>query len=199
MERTDYSSAPRRIVNPVTGDRIEFVNSPLLGDDGPLEFRCELAPAAKGSPLHVHRTLRETFTVVSGVLVMDLGGANLRQLRVGERIEIAPGEAHGFRNALEEPTIFDASVSPGGGFEKFLRITYGLAADGATGADGAPRDPLALALVLQYADLTLHGAPAGIQAAAIAAFAWLGRKVGVEDRFSPFLPAARLEPARVAI
>jgi mannose-6-phosphate isomerase-like protein (cupin superfamily) len=184
-------AAPRRIDNPVTGDRVEFLASPLHGDTGPLVFRCTIGPNGKGSPLHLHRTIAETFEVERGLLAMEFGAAGrTRTLFAGERVEIAPGEAHSFRNPLGEATVFVSTATPGAQFEKFLRAMYGLAADGRTNSDGMPTDPRALALTLHYADLVLPVAPRALQGAVIGGLTQLGRLMGVERAFDRYWPEA---------
>jgi mannose-6-phosphate isomerase-like protein (cupin superfamily) len=184
-------SPPRRLENPITGDRLEFLASPLHGDAGPLVFRCILAPNAKGSPLHLHRTIAETFEVERGRLAMELGGVGrTRTLDAGERVEIAPGEAHSFANPLGEPSVFVSTATPGAQFEKFLRAMYGLAAEGRTNADGMPTDPRALALTLHYADLVLPAAPRALQAALVGGLAQWGRLAGIERDFDRYWSGA---------
>jgi mannose-6-phosphate isomerase-like protein (cupin superfamily) len=183
--------SPRRLENPLTGDRLEFLCSPLHGDAGPLIFRCTLAPHAKGSPLHLHRTIAESFVVERGQLAMEIGGAGqTRNLDAGESVAVAPGQLHGFRNLLNEPTVFVSTVTPGAQFEKFLRAMYGLAADGRTNADGMPSDPRALALTLHYADLVLPAAPRAVQGAIVGGLAQLGRLAGIERAFDRYWPDA---------
>jgi len=177
------------IENPVTGDRLEFLSSPLHGDAGPLVFRCTLPPNAKGSPLHLHRTIAETFAVERGALLMEVGAAGrARTLEGGDHVEIAPGVAHSFRNALNEPTVFVSTATPGAAFEKFLRAMYGLATDGQTNADGMPTDPRALALTLHYADLVLPAAPHALQSILVGGLAQIARLTRVERAFDRYWP-----------
>lgn len=184
-------SAPRRILNPVTGDRIEFLSSPLHGESGPLVFRCTLPPDAKGSPLHLHRTIFETFDVEQGALEMEVAAAgNVRTLSAGDRVDLAPGLAHSFRNPLSETTVFVSTASPGAAFEKFLRSMYGLAAEGGTNSEGMPKDPRALALTLHYADLVIPALPRGAQAALVNALTGLARLTGLERDFDRYWPGA---------
>lgn len=182
---------PRRIENPVTGDKIEFLASPLYGDAGPLVFRCTLAPESKGSPLHLHRTIAETFEVEHGLLEMEIGAARAaRTLFSGEQLRVAPGEAHSFRNRLSEPVVFLSTITPGAAFEKFLRAMYGLAADGRTNSDGMPTDPRALALTLHYAELVIPAVPRGVQNALVGALTGLARLSQLERDFARYWPEA---------
>lgn len=183
--------APRRIDNPLTGDRIEFLASPLHGDPGPLIFRCQLAPNAKGSPLHLHLTITETFEIESGLLDMEIGSAGaVRSLGKGQTVDLAPGLAHSFRNPLNEPTVFISTATPGAQFEKFLRAMYGLAADGGTNSDGMPTDPRALALTLHYADLVIPSIPRAAQTVMLGALTGLARLTRLQDKFATYWPDA---------
>lgn len=153
----------REIENHVTGDRIYFRSSPLMGDGDQLIFRTALAPFAVGAPLHQHDAMTESFEVVSGTLEIDLGGSRTRLLHAGGQITLAPGTPHGFRNPLARETVFITSASPGIELERFLRSLYGLANDGLTNDAGNPNNPLALAIVLDRMDMTLSGIPRGLQ------------------------------------
>lgn len=179
-----------RLVNPVTGDETDILNSPLSGDTGPLIFRTRLAPNAAGSPLHIHRTIDESFRVEQGRLSMEVAGrGDRRTLEAGERVFIPAGQAHSFRNELAEPVTFVSEVSPGDSFEKFLRTMYGLAADGRTDKEGVPSDPRALALALGFADLILSDLPAFLQVPLLGAMRSFARATGVERALSRFWPA----------
>lgn len=171
---------PRRIENPVTGDVIEFIASPLLGDGDTLVFRSMLPGFAAGAPLHLHADMLEIFEVEYGALEVDLGNGDVRLLGPGERIEIALGTEHGFRNPLDTETRFINISTPGIELEKFLRAMFGLAADGRTNADGMPSDPRALAIALGRSDMHFAGAPSGIQKIAVAILAAIARWTGVE-------------------
>jgi len=151
---------PRHIENPVTGDRIHFLASPLLGDGDALMFRCWLPPQAAGAPLHTHADMEEVFLVESGALEMLLEGGETRLLGPGERITIAPGMPHGFRNPLDGETVFLNISTPGYELEKFLRMLYGLANEGRTRPDGMPSDPRALAIAIRQTGMRFVGIPA---------------------------------------
>jgi mannose-6-phosphate isomerase-like protein (cupin superfamily) len=185
------ADASQRIRNPITGDSLEFLASPLQGDAGPLVYRCSLAPNANGSPLHMHRRISETFSVEQGELSVEIGRAGqTRVLGPGDSVAIAPGQAHSFKNALDEPTVFVATVTPGAEFEKFLRTMYGLAADGRTNAVGMPTDPRTIALTLHYADLVLPNVPLSLQRTLIGSLVHLARWTRIERAFARYWPAA---------
>jgi mannose-6-phosphate isomerase-like protein (cupin superfamily) len=180
---------PRTIHNPVTGDLITFLASPMSGDGDTLVFRCQLPGGAAGAPLHSHAEMTETFIVESGVIEIDLGGGAIRQLGPGEEIRLEPGTEHGFRNPLESEARFLNVSTPGLELEKFLRAIYGLAADGRAGPDGMPTSPLALAAALADTDMAIAGAPLPVQRAAVRILAriaeWTGAARAVRQLWMP--------------
>jgi quercetin dioxygenase-like cupin family protein len=168
------------LANPVTGDRLTLLQS-VPRDGAPLVFRTDLPPHAAGSPLHVHQLMDECFEVVAGTLEMEIGGAGQwRTLRAGDRVDVLAGTPHSFRNASDEWTSFVSTTTRGLEFERFLLSMFALAAEGRTNAAGMPRNPMHLALLLHYADLTVPGVHRGIQRAIIASLAGLARMMGVE-------------------
>lgn len=173
---------PRRIANAKTGDRIEFLSSPLLGEGETLIFRCTLPPRALGAPLHTHDRMHEIFEVESGMLDIDLGHGRKRLIGPGERIEIAPGVRHGFRNPLDVETRFVSISTPGEGLESFLRTIYAMGATGEGDSPRLPSDPRIMALALRHADTVFAGVPRPLHQMLVRVLAWLGRMAGFERR-----------------
>jgi hypothetical protein len=165
----------RHIENPVTGDRITFIQSPMMGEGDMLIFRCRLAPHAKGSPAHVHEAVHETFLVEHGTMAVTLGGKARRTLTPGESIDLPPGTVHGFHNPSATEAWFVSTANPGIELEAFLRALYDLAACGRTDAEGNPKDVRDLAQILSKVDLIAEGLPRSAQKIAIAVLTWLGR------------------------
>ena len=170
------------IHNPVTGDHIAFLASPMSGDGAMLRFRCTLPPHGPGAPLHVHDTMTETFAVEEGVLEIDLGKGETLLLTPGEHIAIAPGTPHGFRNPGDAPVVFVTTADPGDGLEAFLRGMYALAAAGETNADGMPRDPRALGQLVHSGNLVMPGIPRLIQRMVLALLRLAARLTGADRR-----------------
>lgn len=166
----------RRLHNPMTGDRMEILASPLMDGGETFLFRCILQPGAAGAPLHTHAEMHESFIVEHGVLTVDLGNGRVQQLAAGERIDLQPGTDHGFRNASDRDVRFLTVATPGLELEKFLRAVYGLAAEGQAGRDGMPRDPRALATAMADLDMVMAGVPARIQRPIVRTLAALGRR-----------------------
>lgn len=181
---------PREIHNPVTGDTIAFLASPLAGEGEMLRFRCTLPPQGAGAPLHVHDTMTETFAVEDGVLEIDLGGGITRLIGPGEAIAIAPGTPHGFRNPVDAPVTFVTTADPGEGLETFLRGMYALAAAGETDGAGMPRDPRALGELLHRGNLVMPGIPRLLQRALLGLLRLIARLTGADRRLARLVQAS---------
>lgn len=62
------------------------------------------------------------------------------------------------RPSADTPTRFLVELRPGpAGFEKALKVGYGLAADGLTAPDGAPKNPYHLAVLLGWSEIRMPG------------------------------------------
>jgi mannose-6-phosphate isomerase-like protein (cupin superfamily) len=181
---------PADIDNPVTGDRIAFLSSPLSGDGAELRLRCTLPPQGAGAPLHVHDTMTETFAVESGVLEVSLDGGRTVLLTAGEAMAIPPGTPHGFRNPGDAPVVFLTTADEGEGLETFLRGMYALAAAGETNGAGMPRDPRALGLLLNYGNLVMVGVPRRLQDALLGLLGWAARVTGADRRLAQLVRGA---------
>lgn len=66
-------------------------------------------PGIKGDFPHLHPALVETFTCISGSMVARVGQATA-EVPVGERVEVAPGQVHGFLNAGTDQLIIESEV-----------------------------------------------------------------------------------------
>jgi mannose-6-phosphate isomerase-like protein (cupin superfamily) len=116
----------------------------------------ELAPDGGNTP-HYHLNYDEHFEVLEGALEVQLDEYS-RILRPGERAVAYRTVLHRFRNPTNEPTKFLVELRPGHeGFEKAIRVAYGLAGDGMATANGAPKNPYHLALVFEWGEGRLPG------------------------------------------
>jgi quercetin dioxygenase-like cupin family protein len=116
----------------------------------------ELASGGGNVP-HFHLTYDEHFEVLEGQLEVRLGTA-ARVLRPGEKAVAYKTVLHRFRNPADEPAVFRIELRPGhAGFEKAIKVAYGLAADGLAAANGAPKNAYHLALVFEWGEGRLPG------------------------------------------
>ncbi len=116
--------AGRRYYHPLQKDYATFLEtSEETGGDRTL-IEVEVAPGGENDT-HFHKTYEEHFEVIEGSLEVLVAGKNV---------------LHRFRNPTDTPTRFLVELRPGhAGFEKALKAGYGLAADGLTGSNGAPK------------------------------------------------------------
>lgn len=146
----------RTIYNPVIRDSVTFLNTAEETGGAFTEVAVTLMPGG-GTPLHFHKILTERFEVISGTLSV-IAGKKLHKLQAHDACTVLPGTRHRFFNAGSEPVVFHTIISPGSeGFERSLRILYGLAADGLTNTKAMPRSLTHLAVIAAISDMHTTG------------------------------------------
>ena len=133
MEMPREKRDARRYYNPLQKDYVTFLEtSEETGGERTL-IEVEVAPGG-GTDLHYHLTDDEHFEVLEGTLELRIGEAPLF-LRPGDKATAYKTVTHYFRNPTNGPTRFLTELRPGSsGFEKMLKVGYGLAGDVANGA-----------------------------------------------------------------
>ena len=91
-------------------------------------YRWDFSGARSGPDPHFHRTVAESFFILSGrVRIHD--GTHWRETGPGDFLHVPPGGIHGFRNESGEPASMLLHFAPGapreGYFEGLLRIAEG--------------------------------------------------------------------------
>jgi mannose-6-phosphate isomerase-like protein (cupin superfamily) len=145
-----------RIYNPIQKDYATFLEtSDETGGEHTL-IEIEVAPGGGTTP-HYHLTYAEHFEVISGALEVMVGGET-RTLTAGEESVAPKNTLHNFHNATDRPTTFLVEFRPGhGGFEKALRVAYGLASDGYSNAKGLPKNLYHTALLFEWGEGRMPG------------------------------------------
>jgi mannose-6-phosphate isomerase-like protein (cupin superfamily) len=178
---------PDHIDNPITGERITFLQRSEDTDGKLLNVRITMPPTGKGPPGHRHRNVTEVYTVQSGVLTIMAGNRkNTKGYGPGESVEVTPYTAHRFRNHGPEVAEVDLKVYPASDFEDHLHAAFGLARDGRTTKHGMPKNPLDLALLFELSDTFLLGMPMFFQSAVFSPLAALARKRGYSPVFAQY-------------
>lgn len=146
------ASKERRYYHPEQKDYATFLKtSEETGGEYTL-IEIEVAPGGGNDP-HYHRTYEEHFEVLEGELEVLVGGET-RVLRPGQKALAKKNTLHRFRNTTEERTRFLVELRPGhAGFEKAIKVAYGLASDG----KNPLRHPYYLAVLLGWSDIGLPG------------------------------------------
>jgi len=147
----------RVVENPLIKDRVTFLETAAETNGKFTLVQVELAPNG-GNELHYHKTFDETFTVVDGVLGIQLG-KEIIHLKKGESATAPVGSLHRFFNpSATEKVVFNVLLEPGSeGFERTLQVAYGLARDGRTSPKGIPKSLHHMALIIQWSDTNLPG------------------------------------------
>lgn len=175
------TTEPATIVNPMTGNRMILLHPSHQGHGHYAKIRFDLPPGAKGSPLHYHTEMDETFTVISGCLAMEVGHkGNHRLLQPGESLQVPAGMHHSFCNASNDWVTFTTENRPATGFERFIRGLYGLAIDGKVNAAGMPTNLLQLAVLLKLSDTIPVGVPLPLFKLLINTLVWVAQRFNVE-------------------
>lgn len=172
------AASGRLLENPVLRDRITFLRSAVETAGEYSLFQVELAPGG-GVMSHYHTTFTERFECVSGELHLDLDGQHLT-LDPGQVTDVPLRVVHRFYNPTRQTAIFKTEVRPARQFEKNLKISYGLARDGKTNAQGLPKNLLHLAVIFRFAETYLPGIPASVQKLPFGVLGLVARLLGVE-------------------
>ncbi|MDA0179238.1 cupin domain-containing protein [Solirubrobacter phytolaccae] len=180
------ASARRRIVNPVQGDAVTFLETSEESGGERSLGELEVAPGGKVTP-HYHLSYTERFEVIEGRLSVMVGDERLI-LGPGEEATVPIGTLHAWSNEGDERAVARVELRPGQpGFETSLRVAYGLAADGRVRKNGMPRNPLHAALLLEWGDGRLPGAYAILERG-LRLLARVARAAGVDRRLERRYP-----------
>ena len=162
------------------GDAVTFLETSRESGGVRSFGELEVAPGGKVTP-HYHRSYSERFKVLSGRMTLMIDGED-RILGPGEEATVPAGTLHAWSNASGEPAVAEVELRPGQpGFERSLQVAYGLARDGKVLKNGMPRNPLHLALLLDWG----HGRMPGVYAAlglVLRLLAVVARALGIDRR-----------------
>ncbi len=91
-------------------------------------YRWEVGVQPSGAAPHFHRTISESFFILSGT-VRVFNGERWIDATAGDFVHVPPGGVHGFRNESGEPASFLLLFTPGapreGYFETLAEIASG--------------------------------------------------------------------------
>jgi quercetin dioxygenase-like cupin family protein len=112
------------------GMRFHIKKTAAETDGRSLEMEWELAPRTGGTPMHVHPSATESYEVIEGALDVYVEGA-WRTLSTGDRVVVAPGVAHTFRNASDAPVRVYNTHAPAMRFGAYFDGLHRIANSGA--------------------------------------------------------------------
>ena len=129
----------RTIENPVTGERVTYVETSRETDGARSVADVEVGPGG-GVFTHRHADHEERIDVLEGEIEVRSGGET-RRIAAGGRAVIPRGTTHVWRNpSPDRPLRFRGTMTPGHpAFELSLRIVFGLGRDGELRSNGMPR------------------------------------------------------------
>ncbi len=163
---------------------VEVLETPAAtGDRYRLRIEAEPGgPGVTGDFPHIHPALVETFTCVSGEMLVRLG-TDTRELPEGEQVEVPVGAVHGFLNTGSDQLVVESDVVFVNGYRheddllEFAAIYDRLKRDGPVGRNGEP--PLLQMAVLTHAYRNVIVQP-GVAGRLMGPLAAVGRLRGYE-------------------
>ena len=146
----------RRYYHPIQKDYATFLETSEETGGVRTLIEVEVAPGG-GNDSHYHLTYDEHFEVLEGALEV-LVDKDTVTLRPGEKAVATKNTLHRFRNPTNQPARFLVELRPDhSGFEKAIKVAYGLASTGLASANGTPRNPYYTAVLLEWSDIRLPG------------------------------------------
>jgi mannose-6-phosphate isomerase-like protein (cupin superfamily) len=172
------------IENPVSGERITFLQTARDTGGEKLEIELELSPDGHVPGAHVHPEQEERFHILEGTMKFRMG---MRKIVAGpgETVVVPAGRVHKFANGGDEPVRARVEVVPALDMEQLFETTVELAIEGNTNRKGMPK-PLHLALFVgRFArEVRAPFPPAWVVRMLMAPLAALGRRRGHAERYA---------------
>src|SRR3954452_17002929 len=139
--------AGQTLENPVSGEKITFIQTAADTDGELLEIQLELSPDGAVPGAHIHPEQEERFEIVEGTMSFRMG---LKKIVAGpgEVVTVPAGRVHAFKNAGAETARLRVQVRPALAMEGLFETAVALAEDGRTTAKAMPK-PLDLALFVR--------------------------------------------------
>lgn len=125
------------IENPLSGERITWVETAQSSGGSVLSFDLAVRPDAAVAAEHRHLRQEERFEVTQGRIRLAVAGEE-RILGAGEGATVAAGVAHRWWNVDPGETVVRVELRPALETEVFFETLFGLARDGKTNAKGIP-------------------------------------------------------------
>ena len=173
------------IENPVSGEKITFIQTSADTDGELLEIELELAAGGAVPGAHIHPEQEERFEVLEGTMAFRMG---LKKIVAGpgDVVTVPAGRIHSFKNAGDDTAKVRVQVTPALQMEQLFETTVALAEDGRTTSKGMPK-PLDLALfVREYRrEVKAPFPPAPVVRALLAPLAWTATRKGHGERYAP--------------
>ena len=119
--------APANVTYP-NGTTVDYLATGDTTDGQFGLYRWNMAPGPGGPDLHFHRTMSESFFILTGVVTLGDGQKDVAA-RSGDYLYVPPGGLHSFKNHTDEPASMLLLFTPGapreGYFEGLLELAQG--------------------------------------------------------------------------
>jgi uncharacterized RmlC-like cupin family protein len=187
------------IENPVTGERIVFVETAADTGGERLKIDLHLAPSAHNAASHRHARQEERIRIVQGELRIVVGDGAPKTVREGEEVILAPGVPHVWWNESGQPAQVTIEYEPALNTEEFFESFFALGRAGKAKANGAPTF-LQLIVMARHFEIYDGKAPVWLQRAACVLLEPLAHALGYRPHFTDSAAArvARMEGASIA-
>jgi quercetin dioxygenase-like cupin family protein len=172
------------IENPVSGEKITFLQTARDTGGELLEIELELSPDGSVPGAHVHPEQTETFHVLEGTMKFRMGMKRI-VAGPGDTVVVPAGRVHRFSNAGDDVARCRVEVTPALDMEQLFETTVELAIEGNVTRKGMPK-PLHLALfVRRFArEVRAPFPPAWVVNTLMAPLAALARRRGHAERYA---------------
>jgi quercetin dioxygenase-like cupin family protein len=172
------------IENPVSGEKITFIQTARDTGGEKLEIELELSPDGHVPGAHVHPEQTETFHVLEGTMKFRMG---LRRIvaKAGDTVVVPAGKVHRFSNGGDETARCRVEVTPALDMEQLFETAVELAIEGNTTRKGMPK-PLHLALFTRRfaREVRAPFPPAWMVRVLMAPLAAMARRRGHAERYA---------------
>lgn len=194
-QQVTETEAEYLIENPVTGERIRFLEEPTPGGGDVLRFEFWARSHIAGPAAHVHPKQTEYFEVRSGVLSARVGKEGLT-LGPGESMTVPKGTPHTWWNSGDEELHGYVELTPSMNMRDEFEAFFALGRAGRTNEQGLP-NLLQLAVILDTYPDTIYraGVPVPLQKLGVAMLAPLARMLGYKARYPEIVGAEDSEVA----
>jgi mannose-6-phosphate isomerase-like protein (cupin superfamily) len=186
------------ISNPVTGERLRFLQRREDTDGELLQMELWATPKLMGPIEHLHPNQEETFRIQSGELVIKIDGRT-RRLGPGDEATVPRETAHTHWVESDEPVCAIVEFRPALRTEEGFETLFSLGRDGRLNKKGLPSILQLAAMHGEYSNhMYLSSLPVVVQKAGCALLAPLARLMGYRATYPDheFPDAADSEPDR---
>ena len=114
-----------------TGTRVHYLGTGGSTNGAFGLYRWEMGPRPSGPMPHFHRTITESFYILSGTVRL-YDGERWKETSAGDFLFVPEGGIHGFRNESGEPASMLLLFTPGAPRERYFEELAEIAATGRT-------------------------------------------------------------------